>query len=309
VVEPFLLVAPEVREALGAGRPVVALETSVVAQGLPPPWGLTAAHRCQAVVREAGAVPALIGLIRGRVAVGMDEADLRRLADPAVPVAKAGARDLASLAAAGRDAGATVSATAAVAARAGIRVFATGGIGGVHRRASPAEPLDVSADLAELAASPVCVVSAGPKVVLDLPATAEALESLAIPVIGWRTGELPAFFAASSGIPLEHRVEDAAQAAAVLRLHWEALGRHQGVLLCVPPPHPLAREEVERSLAVALAEASGAGVSGKGLTPFLLRHLAAATEGRSREANLSLLEENARVAGAVAVALAAGGGQ
>jgi pseudouridine-5'-phosphate glycosidase len=302
--------SPEVAAALAAHRPVVALETSVVAQGLPPPHNLEAARRCAAAVRAAGAVPAAVGLLDGRVVVGASEAELAQLGDPARRPAKAGARDLAPLLAARRDAGTTVSATAAIAALVGIRLFATGGIGGVHRVLPgdpPAAAGDVSADLVELARSAVCVVSAGPKAILDLPATAEALETLGVPVVGFGTSELPAFYAASSGVPLAHRVEDAAGAAAVLRLHWDGLGRRQGVLLCVPPPEALPRAEVEAALAGALGEARRRGTSGQAATPFLLAAVAEATGGRTLAANLALLERNARVAAEVAVALAASG--
>lgn len=302
-----LRTSAEVTAALMDRRPVVALESSVVAQGLPPPHNLEAARRCEAAVRAAGAVPATVALLDGRVVVGASGAELERLADPARRPAKAGARDLAPLLAARRDAGTTVSATVAIAARVGIRLFATGGIGGVHRVLPgdpPAAAGDVSADLGELARSPVCVVSAGPKAILDLPATAEALETLGVPVVGYGTSELPAFYAASSGLPLAHRVERAADAAAVLRLQWDGLGRREGVLLCVPPPEPLPRAEVEAALGAALAEARRRGVSGPAATPFLLAALAEATGGRTLQANLALLERNARVAGDVAAALA-----
>jgi pseudouridine-5'-phosphate glycosidase len=200
-----------------------------------------------------------------------------------------------------------VSATCAAAALAGVRVFATGGIGGVHRLlpGDVGAARDVSSDLVELSRSPVCVVSAGPKAILDLPATAELLESLGVPVIGWRTSELPAFYAARSGIALEHRVEGAAEAAAVLRAHWSGLGRREGVLLCVPPPSPLPAERVEAALEAALTAARAAGIHGKAASPFLLAAIDRATGGESRAANLALLEENAAVAADVAVALAA----
>ncbi|MGC3998422.1 MAG: pseudouridine-5'-phosphate glycosidase [Anaeromyxobacter sp.] len=306
---PVIEVAEEVRNALARGGPVVALETSVVAQGLPPPENLEAALRCADAVRAAGALPAAIGLLGGKVVVGLDRAGLERLADPARRPAKAAARDLAPLIAAGRDAGTTVSATAALAARVGIRLFATGGIGGVHRvgGAPPAWAGDVSANLPELARAPVCVVCAGPKVILDLPATAEALETLGVPVLGLGTSELPAFYASGSGVALEHRVEDAAGAARVLQLHWDGLGRREGVLLVVPPPEPVDREQVEAAVEQGLAEARRQGVRGKAATPFLLGAVAQATGGRSRRANLALLERNAAVAGAVAVALAGPG--
>jgi pseudouridine-5'-phosphate glycosidase len=308
-VDSKVRVSEEVAAALSRGAPVVALETSVVAQGLPPPENLEAARRQGAAVRAAGAVPAAIAVLGGEVVVGASEAELSRLADPARRAAKAGARDLAPLLAAGRDAGTTVSATAWAAARAGIRVFATGGIGGVHR-AVPGEPpsaaRDVSADLAEIARTPVCVVSAGPKAILDLAATAEALETLGVPAIGWRTGEMPAFWCEASGVALEHRVEGAADAARVLRIHWEALGRREGVLVLVPPPEPVAREVVETAVASALDEARVRGVRGKAVTPFLLDAVARATHGRTRRANLALLERNAGVAGEIAAALRAG---
>lgn len=285
----------------------MALETSVVAQGLPPPHNLEAARRCAAAVRAAGAVPAAIAVLGGEVVVGADEGQLARLADPARRPAKAGTRDLAALLAAGRDAGTTVSATAALAARAGIRVFATGGIGGVHRvppGAPPAWAGDVSADLGELARTPVCVVSAGPKAILDVVATAELVETLGIPAVGWRTGEWPAFYSDATGLGLEHRVEDAAAVARVLSLHWEGLARREGVLLLVPPPEPLPREVIEAAVAGALEQARARGVRGKAVTPFLLEAVARETRGRAREANLGLLERNAAVAGEVAAALA-----
>ena len=303
-------VSEEVAAALAAGRAVVALETSVVAQGLPPPDNLDAARRQAAAVRAAGAVPAPVAVLAGAVVVGASEAELERLADPARRPAKAAARDLAPLLAAGRDAGTTVSATAWAAARSGIRVFATGGIGGVHR-VLPGEPPaaagDVSADLAELARARVCVVSAGPKAILDLRATAEALESLGVPALGWCTSELPAFYSDGSGVPLEHRVEDAAAAARVLRLHWDGLGRGEGVLVLVPPPEPVPREVVEAAVASALEDARTRSVRGKAVTPFLLEAVARATQGRARRANLALLERNAAVAGEIAAALATAG--
>ncbi len=305
-VEARLHLAPEVRDALALGRPVVALETSAVVQGLPPPSNVEAMRRCSAAVRESGAVPAFVALVGGRAAVGVAEADLVRIADPSASTAKAGVRDLAALLVAERPGATTVSAACALAARAGIRVLATGGIGGVHRRAGPGEPLDVSSDLAEISRQPICVVCAGPKTVLDVPATAELLEALGIPVVGWRTDEMPAFFLARTGLRLEHRVEDAAQAASLLRIQWQVLERSEGVLLCVPPPSPMPQDEVERALAAALGEAVAQGIGGKDLTPFLLGAVDRGTGGASRRANLALLEENARVAGRVAAALAGG---
>jgi pseudouridine-5'-phosphate glycosidase len=304
-VDGLVQLVPEVRDALATGRPIVALETSVVAQGLPAPANLEAARRCAAAVRAEGSVPAFVAVLGGRVVVGAGEGELSRLADPAARAAKAGARDLAALLVARRDAGTTVSATCAIAARVGIPTFATGGIGGVHRLVSETSAArDVSADLAELAANRVCVVSAGPKAILDVPATAEALESLGVPVVGWRTAALPAFYSDRSGVSLDHRVESAREAAALLRAHWGALGRPQGVLLCVAPPEPLAAEVIEAALAGALEEARARRITGAPVTPFLLAALDAATGGAARRSNVALLEENARVAGRVAAALA-----
>jgi pseudouridylate synthase len=297
----MIAVSEEAREAIRRGI-AVALETSVVAQGLPAPHNLEAARRCARAVREAGAVPAAVAVIGGRIVVGASEAELSRLADPSRAAAKAGIRDLAALCASGGDGGTTVSATCALAARAGIRVFATGGIGGVHRRPFPGEPLDVSSDLIELSRQPVCVVCAGPKAILDLPATAEALETLGVPVLGFGTSELPAFFTATSGIRLEHRVEDAAAAARALRIHWDELRQPSAVLVCVPPPAPLPRAEVERALSAALSEAARRKLAGKDLTPFLLSRLAESTGGLTVQANLALLENNARVAAEIALA-------
>jgi pseudouridylate synthase len=298
-----LHISPEVSEALAAGRGLVALETSLLAHGLPQPQGLEAVQRAQAAVRAAGCIPATVAVIEGRVVVGAGEADLARLADPSRRIAKAGARDLAALILARRDAGTTVSATAAVAARTGIQLFATGGVGGVHRAAPGVAP-DVSADLAELARSRVCVVCAGPKAILDLGATAEALETLGVPLVGWRTGEMPAFYTVESGIPLEHRVEGAGAAARLLDLHWRSLGRPQGVLLCVPPAWPVPRAGFEAVLEAALGRARAEGVGGKAVTPFLLAEVARLLGPQVVEANVALLEENARVAGEVAAEMA-----
>ena len=297
-------VEAEVADALRERRAVVALETSVVAQGLPPPQNLEAARRCAAAVRAQSAVPAAIAVIEGRIVVGASEAQLQRLADPSRNPAKAGSRDLAAVCARRLDAGTTVSATCAVAERAGIRLFATGGIGGVHRRVDPSEPQDVSSDLAEIARRRVCVVCAGPKVILDLPATAEALEALGVPVWGYGTSQLPAFFTDESGILLEHGFDEAAGVAEALRIHWEALDARTGVVVVAPPPSPLRRAVVEAALAGALREVAKRKLPGKQVTPFLLAALSDATGGRTRAANLDLLENNARIAARIACELA-----
>ncbi|HEY2028361.1 MAG TPA: pseudouridine-5'-phosphate glycosidase [Myxococcales bacterium] len=303
----MIQLADEVATALRGRRPVVALETSVVAQGLPPPHNLEAARRCAAAVRSEGAVPAAIAVVEGTVVVGAGEAELQRLAEG--PAAKAGARDLAPLCAKKATAGTTVSATCAIAERVGIRVFATGGIGGVHRRLHPADPSDISADLLEIARRRVGVVCAGPKAILDLRATSELLETLGVPVWGFGTRELPAFFTDESGIPLEHSFDDANQIARALQQHWDVLELPSGVLVTVKPPSPLPRAEVEEALLQALSQAEARKLPGKEVTPFLLQELARATGGRSRTANVELLENNARAAAAIAVALAGQGTQ
>src|SRR5438132_639967 len=302
VGEMTLQIAEEVAIALRESRAVVALETSVVAQGLPPPANLEAARRCAAAVRAGGAVPAAVAVIEGRIVVGASEAQLERIADPSRKPAKAGSRDLAAVCARGLDAGTTVSATCAVAERAGIRVFATGGIGGVHRRVDANQPPDVSSDLGEIARRRVCVVCAGPKVILDLPATAELLETLGVQGWGYRTSELPAFFTDASGIPLEHRFDDAGQIAAALRAHWDVLGSFSGVVVAVSPPSALPRAAVESALPDALREAARRKLPGKELTPFLLSAVSGATSGRTQSANLDLLDNNAHVAARIASA-------
>lgn len=303
----MIQLADEVATALRERKPLVALETSVVAQGLPPPHNLEAARRCAAAVRSAGAIPAAIAVVDGTVVVGAGEPELQRIAEG--PSAKAGARDLAALCARKASAGTTVSATCAIAERVGIRVFATGGIGGVHRRLHPSDPPDISADLPEIARRRVCVVCAGPKAILDLRATSELLETLGVPVWGFGTRELPAFFTDGSGIALEHCFDDAKEIAHALCQQWDVLELPSGVLVTVKPPSPLPRAEVEEALVQALSQAQARKLPGKEVTPFLLQELARATGGRSRTANLELLENNARAAAAVAVALSDHGTQ
>lgn len=292
----------EVRAALADGRAVVALESSVVAQGLPPPRGVEAALACEAAVRRAGAVPATVAVIEGRIVVGADGAALERLAAPGRRVSKAGLRDLGPLVATGADAGTTVGATVFAAARAGIRLFATGGIGGVHRGA----PWDVSHDLQAIASHPVAVVSAGAKAILDLPATLERLETLGVPVVGLGIRELPVFYSNRSGLPLEHVAADAAEAARILAATWFDLGLETGVLLANPVPagSELPAEAVEAAIEGALREAEAQGVRGKALTPFLLARIAADPALDAVGTNLALLEANAAAAARVAVALA-----
>jgi len=295
---------PGVREAIAARRPVVALESTVIAHGLPRPANLETARRLEADIRAAGAVPATIAIADGMVVVGADDTLLERLATES-DVHKVSTRDLAPLLARGRSGGlgaTTVATTVEIAAAAGIHVFATGGIGGVHRGAE--RTLDISADLGALARHPVCVVCAGAKLILDLAKTLEVLETLGVPVIGFGTDELPAFYARSSGLPLAHRVDDAIAAARIVRAQLE---RGAGVLVAVPIPAEAAldRADMEREVDAALAAAERAGMRGAALTPFLLGRMSDTTSGRTLAANVALLRNNARVAGAIAQRLAA----
>lgn len=290
----------DVAAARRRGLPLVALETSVLAQGLPFPANLEAARRCDAAVREAGARPAAMAVLDGQLHVGIDAAQTERLTT-ARDLLKIGSRDLAVAVARRATGGTTVSATCELAAAAGIRVFSTGGLGGVHRGA--AEHFDISQDLPAIARWPVAVVCAGAKSVLDLPKTLELLETLGVPVIGVGTHELPGFYTVATGLRLEHAVRDAQEAAEIIWARRE-LGQG-GLVFALPPPAATAlpTKEVERALREALKLAVQRGVEGKAVTPFLLTQIAKRTAGRSLIANLALLEHNARFAGEVAVAL------
>lgn len=298
----LLSIADDVAAALDGGRPVVALESSLLAQGLPVPHGLETALAAERAVREAGAVPATTAVDAGRLVVGAAEALLERLADPASAPAKAGSRDLGPILAGGGLASTTVSATMRIAFMAGIRVFATGGIGGVHRGASAS--FDVSSDIDELSTTPVAVVCSGAKSILDLPATLEMLETRRVPVIGLGTDELPAFYATSSGLRLAHRVDSVALAADAVLAH-QALPGAGGLLLVQPPPADLAMDggEVEGWINEAIAAAEREGVHGGSVTPFVLAQVAAASSGRSLATNIGLIVNNARTAGRLAVAM------
>ena len=291
----------EVAEARARGAPVVVLESSVIAHGLPHPVNLEAARVCEEAVRQAGAVPAVVAVVEGVVRCGLSAEEVRRLATGPDRPWKIGVGELASATLQKATGGTTVSATCAGAAACGLPIFATGGIGGVHR----GEAGDVSADLAALARYPGMVVCAGAKSVLDLPRTLEALEALGVPVLGYKTSEFPAFYADHSGLPLEHRADTPELAAEALRAQ-RALGLPQAIVLAVPPPVDVAldRDELDRALLAAEAEAKRQGVAGKAVTPFLLARLVEATGGRTLRANVALLAMNARVAGEIAVAYA-----
>jgi pseudouridine-5'-phosphate glycosidase len=301
-----LRVGEEVRDALEAGRGVVALETSVIGQGLPHPRNEECVRRMSEAIRTAGAVPAWIGAVDGEVVVGLGAAELVRLADPAGGATKVTRRDL-PIAVARRALGATtVGATIWAAARAGVEIGATGGIGGVHPGTGGARGLDVSADLLELARTPGLLVCSGPKSIVDPVATAERLEELGVAVVGYGVDRLPFFLASEAPVDLEHRVGSPAEAAAIARAARD-LELRSTVLLCNPVPGDAAMDADEVAAAVVEAErrAGLEGARGAARTPFLLAALADITGGRSLEANLALLEDNARVAGLVAAAMAA----
>jgi pseudouridine-5'-phosphate glycosidase len=283
----LLHVSEEVADAIAAGHPVVALETSIVGQGLPPPHNLRAAHECEAAIRAEGAVPASVAVLDGQVRVGLTAGDIERIAAGAVKVSS---RDLGPALVSGEVGATTVAATMRVAAMAGIRFFATGGIGGVHR----GHPEDQSADLEELGRTPVAVFCAGAKIILDLAYTLERLESLSVPVIGYGCDEFPAFYSSHSGFRVTARVDDPQQAARVLRAAWETGAR--GIVVAVPPPAELdGAEEMARRAARELE-----GVAGPEVTPRLLARMAELSGGRSLDLNVDLVVNNARVAAQVA---------
>ena len=292
---------PAVRAALDARLPVVALESTVISHGLPWPENLALARRLEAVVAAGGAQPATIALLHGRVHIGLDDAQLEHLATSRT-IWKISRRDYAVALAQKRDGATTVAGTMIAAASAGVRVFATGGIGGVHRAAAA----DISADLPELARTPVVVVCAGAKAILDLPATLEWLETHGVPVIGYQTDEFPAFYSRESGLRLEARADTPQEVAAIAQALWGS-GLTGGLLVCVPCPAEHARPaaEMEAAIVQAVAEAERQGVRGKAVTPFLLARIAELTHGESKAANLALLENNARVAAQIATALGA----
>lgn len=300
----FLAIHPEIAGALARGEPVVALESTVITHGMPYPDNLSTAYALEAEVRQAGAVPATIAVLDGRIRVGLDDDDLRRLAELGPRARKLSRRDLATALVKGAAGSTTVAATMIGAQLAGIAVFATGGIGGVHRGGG--RSFDISADLDELARTEVCVVSGGAKAILDLPATLEMLETLGVPVLGYGTDEFPAFYFRDSGLRVCDRVDGAEEVAQVFQTRLR-LGIGGGMLIVNPisEADALPRDEIEAAIETALAGALAAGVTGKELTPFLLARLDALTDGRSRAANIALIRSNARVGADIARAWAA----
>jgi pseudouridine-5'-phosphate glycosidase len=295
-----LQLSDEVASALAAGDGVVALETTLIAHGFPAGEGVVVGEASEAAVRAAGAVPATIGVLEGEVVVGLGGPALATFDQAGSTARKLGPRDLAACVVQGALGATTVGGTLAIAAAAGIRVMATGGLGGVHR--GFATRPDVSADLGELARTQAIVVCSGVKSLLDVPATCELLETLGIPVLGYRTDELPLFYASRGGPPVSARVESAQEAAAIALAHW-GLGRTTAVVLARPPDESL--DDAEPLIEEALALAEARGVQGQGVTPFVLAHLHAASGGRTLRANRELVAGNAALAGEVAVALAA----
>ena len=286
-------------QAMEAGAPIVALESAVITHGLPHPENLNLAREMEAEVLKNGANPATIALLEGKIQIGLSDAQLETLANLA-ETRKISLRDFGIARTRGLSGGTTVAATLFAASKTGIRVFATGGIGGVHRNA----PFDVSADLPQLGKSPVLVVCAGAKSILDLPATYEVLETQGVPVIGYQTNEFPAFYTSTSGLPVDLRVDSPEEAALVALKSWE-VGLSSAVLLVVPPPveTALSAQSMEGAVQEALAEAEAESIHGAATTPFLLKRVSELTGGQSLLANLALLKNNARVAAMIAAAM------
>lgn len=298
----LLSIGPEASAALEAGRPVVALESTIITHGMPYPANVETALAVEAVVRAHGATPATVAVIGGRLVAGMDASTLERLAT-STDTAKASRRDLAATLVNGGTAGTTVAATMIVAALAGIAVFATGGIGGVHRGAEAT--FDVSADLLELASTPVTVVCAGAKSILDLPKTLEVLETHGVPVLGYGTADFPAFFSRTSGLGVDHRFDTPDAIARVIATQ-RALGLKTGILVANPIPlaDAIEADSIDPHIAEAVRDAEAQGIGRKELTPFLLGRILERTGGRSLEANIALVRNNAALAAQVAAALA-----
>lgn len=299
----YLSLAPEVAEAVAARQAVVALESTIIAHGMPYPRNVETARSLERIIRSVGAVPATIAVLDGRIRVGLDDADLERLAT-AETITKLSRRDLPGALAMGIDGATTVAATMICARMAGISVFATGGIGGVHRGAETT--FDVSADLEELAMTDVAVVCAGAKAILDLPKTLEYLETRGVPVVGYGTDRFPAFYTPDSGLSVPLRADDPETVARILKTKWH-LGLKGGVVIANPIPTPVALDpgQMDRAIDEALADAERTGLTGKDVTPFLLDRVATLTGGSSLAANVALVENNARLAAEIARALAA----
>jgi len=298
-----VILSPEVYAALSANQPVVALESTIIAHGMGYPANVETALAVERVVRDHDAVPATIAVIGGKLKAGLSGEEIERFGQEGPNIIKVSVRDLPFVAGRNLDGATTVAATMRIAAMAGIPVFATGGMGGVHRGAG--ETFDVSADLTEMTRSNVALVTAGAKAILDLPLTLERLETDGVPVIGYRTGDFPAFYSRSSGLKVPMRADSAAEIAEMMRSKWE-LGLEGAVVVANPIPEAdeIPSAEIEPVIAAALAEADRLGIRGKDVTPFLLSEIVKATKGRSLQANIALVKNNARVAAEIAVAFA-----
>ena len=296
---PYLDIAPEVQHALQSGTPVVALESTIISHGMPYPQNVATALQVEAEVRAHGAVPATIAIVDGRLKAGLDRAQVEQLGQGGRAVVKVSRRDIPFIVAQGRTGATTVASTMAIAHMAGIRVFATGGIGGVHRGAQ--ESFDVSADLQELAQTPVAVVCAGAKSILDLGLTLEYLETHGVPVVGYQTDALPAFFTRDSAFRVDYRLDSAADIARVLQAKW-AMALRGGMVIANPIPveHAMPRAAIDAAIEQALAEAQAQGIAGKESTPFLLARVCELTGGDSLASNIQLVLNNARLASAIA---------
>ena len=298
---PKLAIHPEVQEALASGKAVVALESTIITHGMPYPENVRTALAVEAIIREAGAVPATIAILDGQITVGLSPEQITALAQRKDAV-KCSRRDLPVVVAKRQTGATTVAGTMIVAAMAGIRIFVTGGIGGVHRGAPTT--MDVSADLTELARTSVAVVCAGAKSILDLGLTLEVLETQGVPVIGYRTDRFPAFYVQDSGFGVPHRSDSPEEIAQILASKW-ALGLEGGAVIATPIPeaHALDRDVIEAAIQEALQDADAKGLRGKEITPFLLERLGTLTAGRSLEANIALIKANAAAGAAIAKAL------
>lgn len=302
----MIVLNPKVKQALNQGQPVVAMESTVISHGLPYPYNLGVAQAMRDIIREQGATPATIAVLGGKIHVGLDADALDYLAqantDKQIKVRKIGRHGLSLAAGLGLDGATTVSATMFVAHKVGIKVFATGGIGGVHRSADAA--WDISTDLTTLGDTPVAVVCAGAKAILDLPATRQVLETNGVPVIGYQSSNMAAFYSRDSGLPVDCQAESPEQVAAILRAHHE-LGLKSGLLVSVPVPQEdeIPALDLEPLINQAHNEAQEQGIVGAALTPFILKRLGELTQGRSTRTNISLLRNNALVAAKIAVAL------
>ncbi|MBQ6126715.1 MAG: pseudouridine-5'-phosphate glycosidase [Erysipelotrichaceae bacterium] len=298
----YLSITPEIQEALVQGKPIVALESTILSHGMPYPENVEFAHKVEEIIRGEGAIPATTAIIGGKLKVGLNSDELELMCK-AENVAKASRRDVAVYLVSGQTAATTVATTMLIADLAGIRVFATGGIGGVHRGAQ--ETMDISADLQELAHTSVCVVSAGCKSILDIGLTLEYLETYGVPVLGYQTSEFPAFYCESSGFGVDYKVGDAAEAARIMKTKWD-LGLKGGVVLGNPIPHEYSLDHsyIDKAIDQALEMAKEKGIRGKATTPFLLATIKDLTGGTSFASNLQLAYNNARVASKVAIEFA-----